>query len=1154
MSMFPENAPSAPIVFFRSYSHNNNGVRETWKEVCDRTITGLSKIGRFTDEEAALVYQQQYDFKCLSSGRWLWVGGRSWVENPKNFPGAYNCTSLQVNQLDVFGILMDLAMMGCGTGGVLTQDCIGKLPTVRNKLEVEITSEIGARLPHQREEKTRQVLISDIAKIWVGDSREGWVDAYQAFINLAFDRNYSENQTVRVHIDLGSVRPAGEKLNGFGGVSNPIKLPELFERCSELLNGAIGRQLNSIECCLLIDEAAATIVAGSIRRTAGMRQFDNTDKLAESAKDNLWYQDEIDGKWRIDEKRDALRMSNHSRVFCSKPTLKECSIAVRKQYHSGEGAIQWAGEAVARGNSDILSTTELRSEFLKAYTIGNAQDWLRDNYKQIPEDERNHRLSRYGLNPCHSGDTLVSTDRGLIQIKDLVGKHFQALVDLRSIGLVGTKLTDAIAFSTGVQNTYSILLENGLQMRCTAEHQHFTNQGWVATKDLTPDIAIYIQRGEGYFGKSDISVNQAQMLGWLYGDGSICQGHTGLDAIFYMNQKEYPTAFPVLFEAVESLTGYRHTPSLVKGLYTFHSGSRLMRAFFEKLNVKSKDCLPDTFLSQSKEVIIGFLQGLFSSDGAASLKARQIDICNRSYTLLSQIQLLLLNLGIKSSLRIKQEPGGAGIPYTLKDGTKKISQNQGSWRLLIYSGDGARNFYKLIGFPLAPEKQQRLEQIANKPRARYYSETVVNLQYTSKVKSVQLFGEEPVYDLHVPLTHSFIANGCITHNCGEILGADFMCDLSEVHLNNIDARSLEDQVQAFKAGALSVSALLHHQFDRPLLQKSRELDPIVGVSFTGLFDFFVQGFGVDWLRWWQAGRPEFYGIGRIDPAIEAICAQFNIEIDDYETVQETGWNFGMLYRDLEQTFLESWREIVENAVREYCEKHSLKCPNRCTTTQPAGSKSLLTGASPGWHPPKSSLFIRRITVGKNNPIGLAAIDCGYSVVPAQSDKDENGQLLDDPFDERCTEWLIEIPTQTVWATWPGVQDIDISQFSAEAQFDFYMQVQKFYTRHNTSATIEVREHEVEALGKRIFDAIQNDEGYVSAAILARFDEYETFPRMPFQPISKETYDRLCQEVEARRTCEDFYEAISKYTSPEEVEGPAACDSDKCLMPLSDSNP
>ena len=26
-----------------------------------------------------------------------------------------------------------------------------------------------------------------------------------------------------------------------------------------------------------------------------------------------------------------------------------------------------------------------------------------------------------------------------------------------------------------------------------------------------------------------------------------------------------------------------------------------------------------------------------------------------------------------------------------------------------------------------------------------------------------------------------------------------------------------------------------------------------------------------------------------------------------------------------------------------------------------------------------------------------------------------GALLDDPRDPRCTEWLVEIPTKTVWA-------------------------------------------------------------------------------------------------------------------------------------------
>jgi ribonucleotide reductase class II len=209
------------------------------------------------------------------------------------------------------------------------------------------------------------------------------------------------------------VRPQGEKLKGFGGVANPIKLPDLYKRCSGILNKAVGRKLNSVECCLLIDEAATTIVSGNIRRSAGMRQGDSNDRLFASAKDNLWQQDE-NGNWRIDPERDSLRMANHTRVFHNKPTLEECIDAVRKQYYSGEGAIQWAGETIARANADLLDTTEKKKTFLRLYENDRKQASLylasilteKQGVKmeqvdiQKLADELEHRMSRLGLNPC----------------------------------------------------------------------------------------------------------------------------------------------------------------------------------------------------------------------------------------------------------------------------------------------------------------------------------------------------------------------------------------------------------------------------------------------------------------------------------------------------------------------------------------------------------------------------------------------------------------------------------------------------------------------------------------------------------------------------------------------------------------------------------
>jgi ribonucleotide reductase, class II len=747
---FPATALTANPVFFRTYSRFTEDGRETWQQVCARTLRGLVKLGKLTDAEADIIDRMQRQVKAMPSGRWLWVGGSEWLEQPQNFSGAYNCTSTNVCDWAAFALMMDLAMMGCGTGAILEPDLIGKLPVVKNRLNVTSISDIGKIPQLDRQQLTTVEITDNSATIKVGDSRQGWVQSYKTLLELSSDDRF--NGAVDVSIDLSNVRPAGEQLKGFGGMANPVRLPELYGRCAGILNKANGRQLTSVECCLLIDEAAVTIVAGNIRRSAGMRQFNANDKLGATAKDNLWQQDEH-GNWRIDPERDSLRMANHTRVFHHKPTLEECVAAVQKQYHSGEGAIQWAGEAVARSNADLLNTPELKADFLKVYAQGKAKEWFVNNHPNLDKNEIGHRLSRFGLNPC-----------------------------------------------------------------------------------------------------------------------------------------------------------------------------------------------------------------------------------------------------------------------------------------------------------------------------------------------------------------------------GEILGADFHCNLSEIHLNQIDPNNRKEQKDAFTASALSVAALLNHKFQEPRYQYSRELDPIVGVSFTGLFDFFVHAFGSEWLQWWTAGRP----------ATEA----------------------GIAYKQKEHEYLNTWREIVEQTVWEYCDRHGIKRPNRCTTVQPSGTKSLLTGASPGWHAPKAQRFIRRITFRKDDPVALACIDYGYSVIPSQSDKDEHGNLLDDAYDPRCTEWLIEIPVAVSWADLPGADSIEIGQFSALAQMDFYMGVQQHYVRHNTSATIELREHEVNELGQRIYEAIRDDEGYISAALLARFDDHQTFPRLPFEPIDKATYEEMMAEVLARRKTAEFHTALSRYDlgNKSEESGPAGCDSDKCLLP------
>lgn len=979
-----ENCLTAFPVFYRTYSRVKGDKRETWNNVCTRTTEGLTKLGKLTKQEAFLIYDQQAKCRAMTSGRYLWVGGTEWSEQPENFPGVYNCSSTAVDSWEAFSLIMDVTMMGCGAGAMLEPKYINQLPPIRNKINLSISRPIGERLKLFREEDTSVKCDGQTVTIHVGDSRQGWVDGYTALLETASEPVYGGE--VNVEIDLSSVRPAGERLKGFGGISSPVLLPDTFINCAKVLNKAVGRQLNSLECCLLIDHAALAIVAGNIRRSAGIKMGAKEDDIFTTAKDNLWQQDEH-GHWSIDPERDALRMSNHTRVFHKKPTREEVLHAVNKQYYSGEGAIQWVGESIARANCDLPIPKQV---MIEAYENGTLEDLIRQSMPGMDDKEISHRLQRYGLNPCLTADNWVLTADGPRTVLDLVGEKFEAVIHGDTV-----PSDDRGFWLSGIKDVYKLQTEEGFSIRLTDNHKLLKANGeWVEVKDLQEGDQLLLHNHRGRFDEI--------CFGWL--------------------------------------------------------AENLLKA--EGLTLKSDMELP-LFLTGNKER-------------------------------LEAIQRYLIWSGVFSTIELTE---------------KKSS--------LVIRGESQEALRELITYYFHKDESALTKN--NKP-------------ILATVKSLDYEGEEAVYDCAIPDYHYLDCNGFVTHNCGEIIMYNNFCNLGEVHLNLLDPKNEQEQYQAFAAAALSVAALLHHEFVPERYQYSREVDPIVGVSFTGLFDFFVNAFGVDWLKWWDAGRPDYYRLGTDTPG--------GVVVE----------NANVYFKEQEQAYLNKWKVWVHDVIWEYCDRHGLRRPNRCTTVQPAGSKSLLTGASPGWHPPKSQRFIRRITFRKDDPVALACIDYGYNVIPSQSDKDENGKLLNDPYDPRCTEWLVEIPVEVNWANIPGADTIDISKLSVLAQFDFYMQVQKYYTSHNSSATLEFRENEIEPLADRIYQAIRDDEGYISAALLARFDDLQTFPRLPFEPISKEVYERMVIEMKTRQKTTNFHEALQKYDFGDMFEaGPAGCDSDKCLI-------
>jgi adenosylcobalamin-dependent ribonucleoside-triphosphate reductase len=225
---------------------------------------------------------------------------------------------------------------------------------------------------------------------------------------------------------------------------------------------------------------------------------------------------------------------------------------------------------------------------------------------------------------------------------------------------------------------------------------------------------------------------------------------------------------------------------------------------------------------------------------------------------------------------------------------------------------------------------------------------------------------------------------------------------------------------------------------------------------------------------------------------------------------------------IERTFLSTWRDAARSAVQCFCRKRQMRAPSRITTVQPSGTKSLLTGASHGWHAPKSLWYIRRIVFPAKSAIALACIEAGYNVVPSiQNGANGGSRSL---FAAGCQEWVVEVPMCVPWAdSLAGCPRLE--RLPAISQFGLYMTVQTTYTDHNTSGTIELFEDEIPVVAKCIQDAI--GKGYV-AVTLSQRSENDQYPQLPIEPISKAEYDRLVRDVQDRRTVVDFLSAVNEW--------------------------
>ena len=511
------------------------------------------------------------------------------------------------------------------------------------------------------------------------------------------------------------------------------------------------------------------------------------------------------------------------------------------------------GEHVEVGEELSIPADEIWTRMVEgAYENGEPGviylDRVNDEHSFDVEEHPDHEI--LATNPCVTGDTLISTDNGLVPAEELYesGVATDIVVDGR---LSDAKVKEASSvYKTGEKDVYRLTTEEGYEIRLTADHRVMTEDGWKEAGNLSEDDTVHIQNRKGEFGSHGTPA-EGRVLGWLVGDGHLKHGEERAVLNFYDEDAEVSEGFAKdVNEVVREPTGnadYSIGVSEISRSDDYRGeGALEQRIRFARLYevaedaglVEDKHAVPDAVMRGSEEMARGFLRALFTADGGVQgnvEKGVSVRLTSTDTELLRDVQRLLLNFGVFSKIyEDRHEAGSKELPDG-KGGTKKY-ETQADHDLVI-SKDSLVRFKKEVGFLLNRKNEELDDRLAEYNRGPYAD------SFSATVESVEHDGHEAVYDLTEPDTHSFIGNGVVVHNCGEQPLEEYeACNLGHINLSTLVARDAPDWRDWYDAHAddyttleEAVDAFLKEavdweEFDRRIDTGTRFLENVVTMS------------------------------------------------------------------------------------------------------------------------------------------------------------------------------------------------------------------------------------------------------------------------------------------------------------------------------------
>jgi ribonucleoside-diphosphate reductase alpha chain len=190
--------------------------------------------------------------------------------------------------------------------------------------------------------------------------------------------------------------------------------------------------------------------------------------------------------------------------------------------------------------------------------------------------------------------------------------------------------------------------------------------------------------------------------------------------------------------------------------------------------------------------------------------------------------------------------------------------------------------------------------------------------------------------------------------------------------------------------------------------------------------------------------------------------------------------------------------IVKNENARVAALIGIKPAARTTTVKPEGTSSLVLGTSSGIHAWHNEYYIRRIRVGKEEPI--------YSYLAQK-----HPEIVEDEFFKPKQQAVISIPQKAP----------DGATTRTETALDLLKRVEKVYgewvvpghrkgvNKNNVSTTVTIKSDEWEEVGEWMWN---NREKFTALSVLPHFEH--NYVQAPFEDCTKEEYEEKLTHLHA----------------------------------------